>query len=192
MKRQINTLTSTTKKIWHDFKRAVHNRCPKNTEKLCTEEWYKIPPEHCAAIICNYRICLLEVIASSHVHLPCTLILQHFPFIPTGLSLFWTSASKKGFSLFDTVRLLCKEPAKLCRLDNQKGNLIPGHDADLVIWDPEKQFTVRMRWIKEIIRYIIRTCLFKLHLQQYWFHLFFQVKEEHIHHKNKVSKTKDV
>lgn len=71
-----------------------------------------------------------------------------------GLSLFWTSASKKGFSLFDTVRLLCKEPAKLCRLDNQKGNLIPGHDADLVIWDPEKQFTV---------------------------------KEEHIHHKNKLT-----
>ncbi|XP_073726216.1 allantoinase, mitochondrial isoform X2 [Misgurnus anguillicaudatus] len=71
-----------------------------------------------------------------------------------GLSLFWTSASKKGFSLFDTVRLLCKEPAQLCRLDNQKGYLIPGHDADLVIWDPEKQFTV---------------------------------KEEHIHHKNKLT-----
>ncbi|XP_051986690.1 allantoinase, mitochondrial isoform X1 [Xyrauchen texanus] len=59
-----------------------------------------------------------------------------------GLSLFWTSASKRGFSLSDTVRLLCKEPAQLCRLDNQKGSLIPGHDADLVIWDPEKVFTV--------------------------------------------------
>ncbi|XP_016352716.1 allantoinase, mitochondrial [Sinocyclocheilus anshuiensis] len=59
-----------------------------------------------------------------------------------GLSLFWTSASKRGFSFFDAVRLLCKEPAQLCRLDNQKGSLIPGHDADLVIWDPEKEFTV--------------------------------------------------
>lgn len=71
-----------------------------------------------------------------------------------GLSLFWTSASTRGFLLSDAVRLLCKEPAQLCRLDNQKGSLIPGHDADLVIWDPEKEFTV---------------------------------KEEHIHHKNKLT-----
>ncbi|XP_056598386.1 alanine--glyoxylate aminotransferase-like isoform X4 [Triplophysa dalaica] len=59
-----------------------------------------------------------------------------------GLSLFWTSAAKRGFSLNDAVRLLCKEPAKLCLLDNKKGSLIPGHDADFVIWDPEKEFTV--------------------------------------------------
>lgn len=74
--------------------------------------------------------------------------LQQFLFIPlffTGLSLFWTSAAKRGFSLSDAVRLLCKKPAQLCSLDNQKGSLIPGHDADLVIWDPEKEF--RVRWI---------------------------------------------
>lgn len=71
-----------------------------------------------------------------------------------GLSLFWTSASKRGFSFSDAVRLLCKEPARLCRLDNQKGSLIPGHDADLVIWDPEKEF---------------------------------MVKEDNIHHKNKLT-----
>uniref|UniRef100_A0A8C1GLC3 Zgc:103559 n=1 Tax=Cyprinus carpio TaxID=7962 RepID=A0A8C1GLC3_CYPCA len=59
-----------------------------------------------------------------------------------GLSLFWTSASKRGFSFVDAVRLLCREPAQLCHLDNQKGSLIPGHDADLIIWDPEKEFTV--------------------------------------------------
>uniref|UniRef100_A0A4W5R5T7 Zgc:103559 n=1 Tax=Hucho hucho TaxID=62062 RepID=A0A4W5R5T7_9TELE len=57
-----------------------------------------------------------------------------------GLSLFWTSASKKGFTLPDVVRLLCQRTAQLCRLDNQKGSLVPGHDADLVIWDPEKEF----------------------------------------------------
>lgn len=71
-----------------------------------------------------------------------------------GLSLFWTSASKRGFSFSDAARLLCEEPARLCRLDNQKGSLIPGHDADLVIWDPEKEFTV---------------------------------KEDNIHHKNKLT-----
>uniref|UniRef100_A0A8C9V5H8 allantoinase n=1 Tax=Scleropages formosus TaxID=113540 RepID=A0A8C9V5H8_SCLFO len=56
-----------------------------------------------------------------------------------GLSLFWTTASQKGFSLSDVVRLLCQKPAELCGLGNQKGCLLPGHDADLVIWDPEKE-----------------------------------------------------
>ncbi|XP_076846606.1 allantoinase, mitochondrial isoform X2 [Brachyhypopomus gauderio] len=71
-----------------------------------------------------------------------------------GLSLFWTSASQRGFLLPDVVRLLCKEPARLCCLDNQKGRLLPGYDADLVIWDPEKEF---------------------------------MVKEQNIHHKNKLT-----
>ncbi|KAI2663530.1 Allantoinase, mitochondrial [Labeo rohita] len=47
-----------------------------------------------------------------------------------------------GISSLQFVRILCKEPAQLCHLDNQKGSLIPGHDADLVIWDPEKEFTL--------------------------------------------------
>lgn len=66
-----------------------------------------------------------------------------------GLPLFWTSACKRGFSLADTVRLLCQRTAQLCRLDNQKGSLHPGHDADLVIWDPEKEFEVSHSTITE-------------------------------------------
>lgn len=62
-----------------------------------------------------------------------------------GLPLFWTSARKRGFAFPDVVKLLSEEPARLCRLDNQKGSLVPGHDADLVIWDPEKEFTVSTR-----------------------------------------------
>lgn len=60
-----------------------------------------------------------------------------------GLSLFWTTASKKGFTLPDMVRLLCHRTAQLCNLDNRKGSLVPGHDADLVIWNPEKEFEVK-------------------------------------------------
>ncbi|XP_062853283.1 allantoinase, mitochondrial [Trichomycterus rosablanca] len=59
-----------------------------------------------------------------------------------GLPLFWTSARRRGFSFPDVVKLMCDEPARLCRLDNRKGKLVPGHDADLVIWDPEKEFTI--------------------------------------------------
>uniref|UniRef100_A0A8D2JEP0 allantoinase n=1 Tax=Varanus komodoensis TaxID=61221 RepID=A0A8D2JEP0_VARKO len=57
-----------------------------------------------------------------------------------GLPLFWTSAKSKGFSFHDLVQLMCKNPATLSRLEDQKGSLSPGMDADLVIWDPEKEF----------------------------------------------------
>uniref|UniRef100_A0A665UYS8 allantoinase n=1 Tax=Echeneis naucrates TaxID=173247 RepID=A0A665UYS8_ECHNA len=59
-----------------------------------------------------------------------------------GLPLFWSSASKRGFQLADVVRLLSHNTAKLCSLDNRKGSLSPGYDADLVIWDPEREFEV--------------------------------------------------
>nr|XP_006637840.1 PREDICTED: allantoinase, mitochondrial-like [Lepisosteus oculatus] len=59
-----------------------------------------------------------------------------------GLSLFWTTASQKGFSVPEMVKILCQKPAELCHLDRQKGFLLPGHDADLVVWDPDMEFEV--------------------------------------------------
>lgn len=59
-----------------------------------------------------------------------------------GLSLFWTQARKRGFSLLDVTRLLSQEPAKLCNLQKRKGFIVEGLDADFVIWDPEASLTV--------------------------------------------------
>ncbi|KAM8875466.1 allantoinase, mitochondrial isoform 1-T2 [Spinachia spinachia] len=59
-----------------------------------------------------------------------------------GLPLFWSSASKRGFQLSDVVRLLSQQTARLSSLDNRKGSLTPGYDADLVIWEPEKEFVI--------------------------------------------------
>lgn len=42
----------------------------------------------------------------------------------------------------DMIRLMCEEPAKLCRFDDRKGKLRKGYDADLCIWDPSAEFTV--------------------------------------------------
>ena len=53
--------------LWHDLKRAVHTRHPKNIAELkqfCKEEWSKIPPDRCAGLIRNYRKRLVEVIAA--------------------------------------------------------------------------------------------------------------------------------
>ena len=52
------------KMLWHDLKRAVHTRHPKNITELkqfCKEECSKIPS---AGLIHNYRKCLVEVIAA--------------------------------------------------------------------------------------------------------------------------------
>uniref|UniRef100_A0A3Q2YZQ6 allantoinase n=1 Tax=Hippocampus comes TaxID=109280 RepID=A0A3Q2YZQ6_HIPCM len=64
-----------------------------------------------------------------------------------GLPLFWSLASQKGFQFGDAVRLLCQNTARLCGLGQQKGSLAPGYDADLVIWDPEREFEVCIKSI---------------------------------------------
>lgn len=60
-----------------------------------------------------------------------------------GLSLFWTNCQQYGFTLFDLVKLLCKNTAKLVKLENRKGAIKPGYDADFVIWDPEGSYQVK-------------------------------------------------
>ena len=58
------------------------------------------------------------------------------------LPIVWTEARRRGFSLVDITRWLCYEPAALVGLEHHKGLVAEGHDADLVIWDPEAEFSV--------------------------------------------------
>jgi hypothetical protein len=53
--------------LWHDLKRAVQSRQPRNTDELkqiCREECNKIPPQYCASLISSYRKRLVEVVAA--------------------------------------------------------------------------------------------------------------------------------
>nr|CAD7578092.1 unnamed protein product [Timema californicum] len=63
------------------------------------------------------------------------------------LSLFWTEARLRGFTFLDVTRLLSSAPAKLCGLQDRKGCLKQGMDADLVIWDPLRSFQVEISQI---------------------------------------------
>ena len=54
----------------------------------------------------------------------------------------WTEAKRRGFSLTHLAKWLCEAPARLAGLDHQKGAIVPGRDADLVIWNPDASFTV--------------------------------------------------
>src|SRR5437588_2000991 len=57
------------------------------------------------------------------------------------LPIVWTEASARGFTIEDLTRWLCGGPAQQVGL-NLKGVIKGGNDADIVIWDPDKEFTV--------------------------------------------------
>ncbi|CAG9585520.1 unnamed protein product [Danaus chrysippus] len=66
-----------------------------------------------------------------------------------GLSLFWTQASARGLDLRSITKYLSSGPAHLCGLQNRKGALKKGLDADLIFFDGDADFIVT----KDIIRH---------------------------------------
>jgi len=66
-----------------------------------------------------------------------------------GLPVMWTNLRSRGFGLSDLTRLMSAMPAKLAGLDHRKGRLAAGYDADIVVWNPEREFEV----VTEIIQH---------------------------------------
>lgn len=58
------------------------------------------------------------------------------------LPVIWMQANKRGFGLHELTRWMSAAPAKLAGLEKRKGRLETGFDADIVIWNPEKEFKV--------------------------------------------------
>ncbi|MBA4122286.1 MAG: allantoinase AllB [Acidobacteria bacterium] len=65
------------------------------------------------------------------------------------LPVMWTQLQKRGFGLHELTRWMSAAPAKLAGLDKRKGRLAVGCDADIVIFQPEKEFKV----VPEIIEF---------------------------------------
>jgi dihydropyrimidinase len=69
-----------------------------------------------------------------------TKIPNGLPGIQDRLPILWTYGVRAGrISANQFVELMCTNPAKIFGLYPRKGALIPGADADIVIWDPEKR-----------------------------------------------------
>jgi allantoinase len=58
------------------------------------------------------------------------------------LPIVWTEARRRGFTVADLARWMAREPARLVGISDKKGEIAPGRDADLVVFDPESNFTV--------------------------------------------------
>jgi allantoinase len=65
-----------------------------------------------------------------------------------GLSAIWTEARARGFSLVDVVRWMSARTAALARVDDRKGSIAVGKDADFVVFDPEATFEVTADRVK--------------------------------------------
>ena len=59
-----------------------------------------------------------------------------------GLSILWTERSKREFDIVQVVKWCCQNTAKQVGLEDSKGTLAVGMDADIVVFDDEAEFLV--------------------------------------------------
>jgi allantoinase len=57
----------------------------------------------------------------------------------------WAEGRRRGATLLHLARWLAEAPARLAGLSARKGRIAAGCDADLVLWDPDREFVVEAR-----------------------------------------------
>ena len=58
------------------------------------------------------------------------------------LPVMWTEANERGLTVNQLAEWLCGAPARQVGLAQRKGSIRVGSDADIVIWNPNREFTV--------------------------------------------------
>ncbi len=66
-----------------------------------------------------------------------------------GLSVVWTAARLRGAGAADLARWMSAAPARLAGLSRRKGAIAAGYDADLVVFDPNAEWTVEPRFLHQ-------------------------------------------
>jgi allantoinase len=62
------------------------------------------------------------------------------------LAAFWTAAEKRNIGVADLAKLMSSRVAEFLGLEKSKGFLKAGYDADIVIWNPEKNANTDARF----------------------------------------------
>ncbi|KAI8576197.1 hypothetical protein K450DRAFT_258069 [Umbelopsis ramanniana AG] len=60
-----------------------------------------------------------------------------------GLPSVWTEGRKRGITIQQLVNWLSYTPAKMTRINERKGEIKVGADADFLIWEPESTFVIQ-------------------------------------------------
>ncbi|XP_043191844.1 allantoinase-like [Amphibalanus amphitrite] len=122
----------------------------------CATQYKCCPPiretENREALWAAVQSGLVDMVVSDHS--PCTLDLKQpgvmdfmeawggIASVQFDLPVFWTEASRRGLSLHNVSRLMSASTARLAGLGRRKGALRVGLDADMVVWDPEEEWTI--------------------------------------------------
>lgn len=65
-----------------------------------------------------------------------------------GLPVIWTEARKRGLDITNVVEWMCEKPTRFLNL-SRKGRIAVGCDADIVAFDPDKEFQIN----KDVIQH---------------------------------------
>jgi dihydropyrimidinase len=123
-------------------------------ERDDAERFLGVPPlrsrSHVEALWAAVRDGSLDTIGSDHAQQPFqpperddfTGLRYGFGGVEARLPLVLSLGRKRGVPLDRLVSLLSRDPARVFGLYPQKGTIAPGADADLVVWDPNVEWTV--------------------------------------------------
>jgi allantoinase len=119
--------------------------------------WSKCAPpvrsrENCENLWQGLREGLIDLVATDHS--PCPPDMKRMnegsfrkawggiSSLSVALSVMWTEASRRGFTLMDIARWMAEGPARLAGCAERKGRIAPGCDADFVVFDSDTEFTL--------------------------------------------------
>ena len=166
---RIHIVHLSTSKALASLRDAKHRGLPITVETcphylhLCSEEisngatLHKCAPpirsrENREALWQGLREGIIDLVATDHS--PCPPAMKQMergdfrdawggiPSVSLALSLMRTEASRRDCSLVDIARWMAECPAKLAGVEERKGRLATGFDADMVVFDPEAEWTV--------------------------------------------------
>lgn len=101
---------------------------------------------------------IIEFIVSDHS--PCTPQLKHIESgdienawggissLQFGLSIIWTEAQQRGYSLPQVIDWMATRPADFAGLGDRKGKIAVGFDADMVVFDDQANYKITAEMIK--------------------------------------------
>lgn len=119
-----------------EFKCAPPIRDASNREKL----WEALLDGTIDCVVSDHSPCVAEVKKIKEGD-----FMKAFAGISTlglGLSVLWTECSKRGIGIEKIMDWVSANTARQAGLENRKGQLKVGHDADIIIWDPTAEFKV--------------------------------------------------